>query len=92
MLTNQTPAPTRRRSTGGLTGYLRKAAVLYQQADDRYGHGTALNNLGSTLREARRFDEAITVLQKAAAIFRGDQYRERMVLLNLERTYIAQKA
>jgi tetratricopeptide (TPR) repeat protein len=71
---------------------LHRAVVLYQGGDDRYGHGTALNNLGSTLREARRFEEAISALQEAAAIFRGDQYRERIVLLNLERTYAAQKA
>ena len=45
----------------------------------------ALNNLGIALREVRRFEEAITAHQDAAAIFRetGDRHGEGMALNNL---------
>ena len=45
----------------------------------------ALNNLGIALREVRRFEEAITAHQDAAAIFRetGDRHGEGMALDNL---------
>ena len=38
----------------------------------------ALNNLGVTLRQVRRFEEAITAHQDAAAIYRetGDRHGE----------------
>ena len=44
-----------------------------------------LNNLGIALREVRRFDEAITAHQDAAAIFRetGDRHGEGTALTNL---------
>ncbi|MFI7448484.1 tetratricopeptide repeat protein [Nonomuraea sp. NPDC049714] len=44
---------------------------------DRRGEGQALNNLGNALQEVRRFEEAITAHQDAAAIFRevGDAHR-----------------
>ena len=45
----------------------------------------ALTNLGLALQEARRFEEAITAHQDAAAIYRetGDRHREGMALTNL---------
>ncbi len=45
----------------------------------------ALSNLGIALQEVRRFEEAITAHQEAAAIYRetGDRYREGMALTNL---------
>ncbi|MBN6040043.1 tetratricopeptide repeat protein [Amycolatopsis sp. 195334CR] len=45
----------------------------------------ASNNLGAALREVRRFDEAITHLQQAAAIFRetADRHGEGQALGNL---------
>jgi tetratricopeptide (TPR) repeat protein len=52
---------------------------------DRTGEGSALNNLGIALQRARRFQEAITAGQDAAAIHRetGDRHREGMALGNL---------
>jgi hypothetical protein len=46
----------------------------------------ALNDLGSALREAGRFEEAITADQDAATIFRetGDRHGEGEALGNLE--------
>ncbi len=51
----------------------------------------ALDNLGSVLQEVRRFEEAITACQDAAAIYRetGDQRREGIALRNLERARAA---
>ena len=45
----------------------------------------ALNNLGLALREVRRFEEAISAHQDAAAIYRetGDRHREGEALDNL---------
>ena len=45
----------------------------------------ALDNLGLALREVRRFEEAITACQDAAAIYRetGDRHGEGMALSNL---------
>jgi hypothetical protein len=47
----------------------------------------ALNNLGLALVEVRRFEEAISACQDAAAFFRetGDRYWESTALGNLER-------
>ena len=55
------------------------------ETGDRHGEGTALNNLGIALKEVRRFEEAITAHQDAAAIFRetGDRHGEGMALDNL---------
>jgi len=49
------------------------------------GEAQALNNLGTALGAVRRFDEAITAHQRAAAIFRktGDPYNEGRALDNL---------
>jgi len=60
----------------------------------RYDQGTALSNVGSALREVRRFDEAITALQGAAAIFRetGDRYGEAIALNNLKTDQSAESA
>ena len=46
----------------------------------------ALNNLGNALQQVRRFDEAITAHQDAAAIFRetGDRYGENIALKSLK--------
>jgi tetratricopeptide (TPR) repeat protein len=70
------------------------SAITAQQQDlaiccdtgARHSEGTALNNLGLTLREVGRFDEAITAWQDAAAIYRqtSDQYREHSALEHLE--------
>jgi tetratricopeptide (TPR) repeat protein len=51
----------------------------------RAGEGTMLNNLGSALREVRRFGEAIDAHQQAADIYResGDRHSEAMALNNL---------
>jgi len=53
--------------------------------DDRPREGIALTIRGSALREVRRFEEAITAHQDAAAIHRetGDQHHEGKVLNNL---------
>ena len=61
------------------------AAAIYRETGDRHGEGGALNNLGIALRQAGRFEEAITAHQDAAAIYRetGDRYREGMALGNL---------
>ncbi len=52
---------------------------------DRRGEGDALTILGLVLGYARRFEEAITAHQDAAAIYRqtGDRHREGMALGNL---------
>jgi tetratricopeptide (TPR) repeat protein len=52
---------------------------------DRGNEAIALTSLGVALREMRRFEEAITAHQGAAAIFResGDRHREGMALSNL---------
>ena len=46
----------------------------------------ALTSLGVALWEVRRFDEAITAHQDAAAIYRetGDEYRENIALNKLK--------
>jgi len=51
----------------------------------RHNEGNALNNLGLALREVRRFEEAITANQDAAAIYRetGGRHREGGALNNL---------
>lgn len=50
----------------------------------------ALNNLGLALRQVRRFEEAITAHQEAAAIYRetGDRHGEGIALNNLERAKV----
>jgi tetratricopeptide (TPR) repeat protein len=52
---------------------------------DRRGEAAALNILGVALREVRRFEEAITACQDAAAIYRdtGDRHGEGTALGNL---------
>jgi tetratricopeptide (TPR) repeat protein len=52
---------------------------------DRHREGTALYNLGLALAAVRRFDEAVTAYQQAAAIFveSGDRYGEGKALYNL---------
>ncbi|MGW1073497.1 tetratricopeptide repeat protein, partial [Streptomyces sp. NPDC002537] len=37
---------------------------------DRHSEATALNNLGSALREVRRFEEAVTAVSQAVDIYR----------------------
>jgi tetratricopeptide (TPR) repeat protein len=51
----------------------------------RPGEGHTANNLGMALSEARRFEEAITAHQEAAAIFREtkDKHSEGLALNNL---------
>ena len=48
----------------------------------RLGEATALNNLGNALRGLRRFEEAVSAHQDAAAILRetGDRHGEDMAL------------
>jgi hypothetical protein len=55
---------------------------------------SALTNLGGALRQVRRFEEAITAHQDAAAIFRetGDRHREGIALDNLEKDQAGQQA
>ena len=64
----------------------RKRTGRGRQTGDRHGEGTALNNLGNALHEARRFDDAITAHQEAAAIFQetGDSHGEEIALNNLK--------
>ena len=64
---------------------LRPPPTAPRNVGDRYGEGTALNNLGLTLRQVGRFDEAIAAHQHAADIFRetGDQHREGIALNKL---------
>jgi tetratricopeptide (TPR) repeat protein len=52
---------------------------------ERRGEADALGNLGLALQEVRRFEEAITACQDAAAIYRdtSDRHREAMALGNL---------
>ena len=52
---------------------------------DRDTEAAALNNLGISLQQVRRFAEAITAHQDAAAIYRetGDQHGEGRALMNL---------
>ena len=66
--------------------------MIYRETGDRHGESGALNNLGSALRQAGRFEEAITAHQDAAVIYRetGDRYREGLVLDNLEADQAAQ--
>jgi hypothetical protein len=61
---------------------------------DRHREGWALNNLGIALREVKRFEEAMTAHQEAAAIYRGtgDQHGEGAALNNLELDRAAQIA
>jgi tetratricopeptide (TPR) repeat protein len=61
------------------------AVLAARQAGDRYGEGSALNNMGAALREVRRFDGAITAHQQAIDIYReaGDRHGEGIALTNL---------
>jgi tetratricopeptide (TPR) repeat protein len=56
-----------------------------QRGRDRGTEATALDNLGIALREAGRFEEAITTLQRAAKLFRktGYQRHEGHALIRL---------
>jgi tetratricopeptide (TPR) repeat protein len=64
-------------------------SIISRDAAHRLGNrgseAVALTLLGSALAGLRRFDEAITAHQDAAAIFReiGDRWREGMALTNL---------
>ena len=53
--------------------------------NDKGNEAAALTTLGIALREVRRFEEAISAHQDAAAIFRetGDRHREGLALTNL---------
>jgi tetratricopeptide (TPR) repeat protein len=67
------PAPTSR------------PAAIYRDIGDRHSEGISLDNLGLTLRQVGRFEEAITAHQDAAAIYRdtGGRHREAGALNNL---------
>ena len=56
-----------------------------QRLGDRTGEVESLGNLGVALREARRFEEAITTNQEVVAMFReiGDRHGEARALGNL---------
>ncbi|MFB7083094.1 tetratricopeptide repeat protein, partial [Streptomyces sp. NPDC056308] len=49
----------------------------YQQTGDTHSEATAWNNLGTALREVRRFDKAIDAGERAAAmlVVEGDWFR-----------------
>jgi hypothetical protein len=61
---------------------------------DRRSEGTALGNLGLALHGVRRFDEAITAHQNAAAIYRetGDRHNEGIARQSLEHDRAARTA
>ncbi|SEH02447.1 Tetratricopeptide repeat-containing protein [Nonomuraea solani] len=61
------------------------AVTANSHLGDRHSEGRSLNNLGSVLRQVRRFDEAITAHQDAATICRdlGDRHGEGRSLNNL---------
>jgi tetratricopeptide (TPR) repeat protein len=67
---------------GELSEINREAA---RRLNHRRNEAVELDNLGIALRELRRFEEAITAHQEAAAICRetGDRHREAMALTNL---------
>jgi tetratricopeptide (TPR) repeat protein len=54
------------------------AAAIYRETGDRHREGTALNNLGSALRDSDRLDEAKEAGRKAVAAFQetGDTHTE----------------
>jgi tetratricopeptide (TPR) repeat protein len=56
-----------------------------RRLNDKGNEAAALHNLGVALREVRRFGEAISAHQAAAAIYRetGDRHREGNALNNL---------
>ena len=58
-----------------------------RQLNDKGHEAAALNNLGVALRHMRRFEEAVSACQDAAAIFRetGDRDWEDIALGNLEK-------
>jgi hypothetical protein len=60
-----------------LRGTWGDAATIYRDTGDRHREGMALSNLGTTLQQAGRLDEAITACQDAAAICRqtGDEHK-----------------
>ena len=64
---------------------LRPPPTAPRNVGDRYGEGTALNNLGPALLEVRRFDEAITAYQQDLDIGRetGDRHGEGIALNKL---------
>lgn len=64
-----------------------------REAGARHGEGLALANLGSTLRELGRLEEAVTAHQDAAAIFpeTGKRHGEGMALADLEGARITQQ-
>ena len=72
---------------------LQDAIAIFRQADDQYQRGRGAENLGVALREAGRFQEAITAHQDAAAIYRktGDKYSEGIALNNLQSDQAAQR-
>lgn len=65
------------------------ALAAARRARYTVGEGSALNNLGVTYRELRRFGEAVTSHKQALTIFReiGDRRCEGMALGNLGNAY-----
>ena len=57
-----------------------------RQLNDKDNEAAALNNLGVALRELRRFEEAVSAHQDAAAIYRetGDRQLEGIALRNID--------
>ena len=73
---------------GGFDDWLAVLAISRDAArrlGDRISEADALTSSGIALREVRRFEEAITAYQDAAAIYRetGDRHGEGMALNNL---------
>ena len=77
-------------------GYLREGdrAAVAVSVHAAQAEGTALNNFGVALVEVRRFEEAITAHQDAAAIYRetGDRHRESSALEDLATAQAARNA
>lgn len=72
-------------------GAFRQAQALHHQTGNRAGEALALDNIGTTSKEAGRQDEAITAYRQAIAIYRqiGDKNSAGTVLSDLGDAYSA---
>jgi hypothetical protein len=70
------------------------AVAMFMTVGDVTGEATALDNLGTLLRQIGRYDEAIAAHHQAALAFRatGDVHGETMAMNNMEKARAEQQA
>lgn len=75
-------------------GFYRQAIQTLEMLEDDYGIIMGLNDLGDVLRAEQKYDEAIPLLERAAALAESGNYKYMMVVvgLSLADLYLDQNA